>query len=154
MSIAASDMYTPHIHRLKDDLESIFYVVLYCALLWLPVTSSQSLDWWLTKYFAVDRGRGRGSTYKEANAFVRHYTNHLETTRSQAVLDWVNAALDLYFKHGPNPVWDDGKALGDMWEESLKGVLPEDDRHENSVSDTTHREQYSLHLTTTERSVF
>ena len=154
MSIAASKKEDPHIHGLKDDLESILYVVLYCALLWLPVTSPHNLDWWFTKFFAVDHRRGAGGTYKEVNALGRHFTNHLKTTRSQAVLDWVNAALDLHYKHGPNPVWDDGKALGDMWKESLERKLPEDDRHENPVSDTARREQYSLHLTTTERSAF
>ena len=155
MSITASNIDVPHIHKLKDDLESILYVVLYCALLWLPVTSSQDLDWWLTEFFSVDRGRGRGASYKEVNAIVRDYTIHLETTRSQAVLDWLNAALDLhYLNHRPNPVWDDGKALEDMWKESLKGELPEDDRHENPVSDVTRREQYSLHLTITARSAF
>lgn len=155
MSIAASKMEVPHIHRLKDDLESILYVVLYCALLWLPVTSSHNLDWWFTNFFAVDHRQGCGGTYKEVNAVTRHYTNHLKTTQSQASLDWLNAALDLHYcDRGPNPIWDDGKALEDMWKESLEGELPEDDRHDNPVSDTTRREQYSLHLTTTERSVF
>ena len=53
MSIAASYTNTNHVHSLKDDLESILYIVLYCALLWLPVTSSKTLDWWLTYFFHI-----------------------------------------------------------------------------------------------------
>lgn len=158
MSIATSDMEVPHIHGLKDDLESLLYVVLYCALLWLPVATSKDLDWWLTRFFSVQE---IGSPFKQLNAAYRTYSKGLESTQNQAVLDWLSAAMDLHHHAqggpnpiGPNPAWDDGKALEDMWKKSLEGELPEDDRHMNPVPDMAWREGYSLHLTTTERSAF
>ena len=60
LSVAASNRITPHVHELKDDLESLLYVVLYCALLWLPVETSLDLDWWLTGFFSIPK-RGRGA---------------------------------------------------------------------------------------------
>lgn len=63
------------------------------------------------------------------------------------MLDWLNAAMDLHYCDGPNPAWDDGKALEEMWKKTLEGELPEDDRHENPVPEVAQREQYSLHAT-------
>ena len=157
MSIAASDTTTPHVHGLKDDLESLLYVVLYCALLWLPVTSSSKLDWWLTDFFGVPNpSRKVGAPSKLLNAITRFYTNDLTSTRSQAVLNWLNATMDLHYRpmgrpgsFEPNPDWDDGKALETMWEETLAEELPSDDRHENPVPTRVMREVYSLHATYT-----
>jgi len=154
MSIAASKMTgTPHMHRLRDDLESMIYVVLYCALLWLPVTSPLTLDWWLTDFFgAPDPDRGGCAPFKTLNASSRYYTCDLATTRSQAVLDWLNAAMDLHYcplggsgTVGPNPDWDNGEALKRMWEETLAKELPSDDRHENPIPNIAARESHYLH---------
>ena len=79
MSIAAADLDIPHIHSLKDDLESILYVVLYCTSLWLPVTHPKGLDWWLTGFFSINRQVG-GAPLKELNAITRVFTKGLATT--------------------------------------------------------------------------
>lgn len=156
MSIDASYTDNDHIHSLKDDLESILYIILYCALLWLPVTSPLALDWWLTEFFQISHFPGGGAPSKTLNALQREYTKRLKSTQSQAVLDWLNTAMDLHYhvrdRFNPgrsNPAWDDGKALEDMWKETLDKELPENDRHENPVPDMVHREQYSLHATYT-----
>lgn len=163
MSIAASNTATPHthMHRLRDDLESMIYVVPYCALLWLPVTSSSKLDWWLTDSFGVPDPCGKGGApFKSLNAIHRRYTSRLTTTRSQAVLDWLNAAMNLHFRPigrpeipGPNPDWDDGEVLKRMWEKTLAEGLPSDDRHENTVPNMVIREVYSHHATYTIQTV-
>ena len=152
MSIEASNPDTDQVRSLKDDLESLLYVVLYCALLWLPVTSPQKLQWWLNT-FQVEEGGG--ASHKQLNSFSRQFTKSLESTRSRAVLDWLNAAMDLHhrvhngYSLGRNPAWDDGKALGDMWEKVLEGDSPEDDQHENPLPDFVRWEQYSLRATYT-----
>lgn len=52
-------------------------------------------------------------------------------------MDWLNVAIDLHRypirgpkKVGPNPAWDDGKALEVMWRVTLEKQLPDDDRRE------------------------
>lgn len=156
LSIAASHSNTNHTHCLKDDLESILYVVLYCTLLWLPVTSSRDLYWWLTSFFSISPGKGDGTDYKQLNAAYRTISKGLKTTQSQAILDWLNTTMDLHHhaqggpNHiGPNPAWDDGKALESMWKKTLEGELPEDDWCENPVPDIVRREQHPLDATYT-----
>ena len=147
VSIATSYNTTNHVYGLKDDLESILYIVLYCTVQWLPVTSSHVVYWWLTEFFSVGPGEVGGASLKATNATYRHYTKGLKTTRSQAVLDWLNATMDLHY-HGdggdnprrPNPAWNDGKALEQMWKKALEGVLPEDDRCVNPVPEMIRRE--------------
>lgn len=159
MSIAASKMSTPHIRSMKDDLESLLYVVLYCALRWLPVDSSISLDWWLTQFFSIS---STGSaTEKLLNATTRNYTEQLKsaTGQSQAVLDWLNAAMDLHYKpmksdtgelaYAANPAWNNGEALKAMWEVILAKDLPDNDRQENPIPDIVLQETHSLHATYT-----
>jgi len=156
MSIAVSNPDTAHVHAMKDDLESLLYVVLYCALLWLPVESSSGLNWWLSDFFCPHgRGGEAGAPVKLLNAATRFYTGGLRSAQGQAVLDWLNAAMDLHYcpmggpNPGPNPVWDDGNALKTMWEETLTKDLPNDDWHENTIPDTVLREDGFLHATHT-----
>ena len=156
VSIAASFTATNHTYRLKDDLESILYIVLYCALKWLPVTSSLGLYWWLTQFFSVEPGEVGGAPPKIANASGRYYTKSLTTTRSQAVLDWLDAAMDLHYHAdkedslgGPNPTWNDGKALEQMWKKTLEGELPEDDSCTNPVPGMIRQEDRPLNATYT-----
>jgi len=157
MSIAVSTLRKPHVHNMGDDLESLLYAVLYCALLWLPVESDFSLDWWLGDFFcARDRAGVVGAPAKCLNAITRFFTSGLRSTRSQAILGWLNAAMDLHHHAvggpnpvGPNPAWDDGEALRIMWEETLVKELPDDDRHENTIPDAALRETEPLCATHT-----
>ena len=159
MSIAASDTTTSHVHNIKDDLESIIYIVLFCTLLWLPVESPvRYLDWWLTEFFSTPIGTNTGAPAKFLNAISRYHTEDLTSVTSQAVLDWLNSVMDLHFHScpigvrgivGPNPAWDDGKDLEAMWMEMLGKALPDDDRCDNPIPSVVLREQHSLHATNT-----
>jgi len=152
MSITVANAETPYVHSLEDDLESLLYVILYCALRWLPVDSPQSgLDWWITQFFGNPPGWPPAAA-KEHNSLNRAHTRHLKSTGSQAILDWLNAAMDLHHGHppfGPNPLWKGGEALQALWMETLAKVLPEDDRHENPVLNITYQEALSPHATYT-----
>ena len=156
VSIATSYQGTDHIHCLKDDLEPTPYVVLYCALLWLPVTSHRTLDWWLIHFFHISHEPGGGAPCKRLNAMSREYTRTLKSTQSQAILDWLNATMDLHYhvEGGPNPgglnpAWADGKALEDMWKKVLdkKDLLPENDRQRNPVPNIVRRKEEPLPAT-------
>jgi len=145
----------PHVHSLEDDLESLLYVVLYCALRWLSVDTDPGagLDWWLTQFFGGPNGYAPAAS-KSHNATTRYYTRLLTATDSQAILDWLNAAMDLHYhaEEGsrvlvPNPLWNGGKALEAMWRETLKKGLPENDRRENRTPNMIRREVHSLHAT-------
>ena len=155
MSIKACSRGIDHVHDLKDDLESILYVVLYCALRWLPVDTSLGLDWWLNSFFAIYKS-GLGGSDKALNAVERTWTKSLTTTGSRDILDWLNAAMDLHYhvEKGPdparpNPAWDNGKALEAMWKETLANELPHDDRRENPIPNLILGGAYSFHATYT-----
>jgi len=122
-------------HKLKDDLEAFIYIVLYCALRWLPVTSEHSFEWWSNKFFtAIPSADWSGSpNYKCRNALNRTFTKGLKSKGSTKVLEWLHTAMDLHYNKLPNPLWDDGKALGDMWREKLKGDIPDKDRQQDKA---------------------
>ena len=162
LSIAAATTSLQHVRNLEDDLESLLYIVLYCALLWLPVDSpSRPLDLWLTKFFYLpEGGLLDGPDPKILNAQSRQWTKRLSSERSQAVLDWLNAAMDLHFHRikwpnpaGPNPAWVGGKALGEVWREALVMELPEDDRRVNPIPGMVLPSELSLHATYTAHTV-
>ncbi|KAF9650768.1 hypothetical protein BDM02DRAFT_3185084 [Thelephora ganbajun] len=140
-----------HVHGLKDDLESFIYIVLYGALRWLPVKSPFGLNSWLTKFFSAPRPNriGDGADAKTTNALERKYTSSLSSTQSTQVIEWLNAAMDLHYNGVANPLWDDGKALREMWERFLMRELPSNDRCVNPVPGTKFGESHSLHATHT-----
>ena len=141
-----------HVHSLKDDLESFIYVILYAALRWLPVESSDTLHWWITSFFSAPRanGKGGGGDFKAMNAVFRRYTSDLCSTMSPCVVGWLRAAMDLHYKNGmPNPLWDDGEELKKMWEEVLAKDLPSNDRVENQIKGMKTRKDGTLHATYT-----
>jgi len=141
-----------HVHDLKDDLESLIYVVLYAALLWLPVESPFNLRWWMTDFFSAPHpgGSGGGEDWKWLNALVRRYTSDLNSKESPHVVDWLTGAMELHYKNGsPNPLWDDGKALGKFWEGILAKDLPSNDRRVNPIFGTKIQPGGSLQATYT-----
>jgi len=137
---------------LKDDLESFIYVVLYAALRWLPVKSRPGLDWWMAEFFGAPGhdGTSGGADRKLANAIRRSSTSTLGITENSHVLDWLNAVMDLHYKDGqPNPLWNDGEALREMWERFLTKDLPTNDRRVNPVVGMKIRDAVSLQATYT-----
>jgi hypothetical protein len=141
-----------HTHGLKDDLESLLYVVLYATLRWLPVETLgiPDLHWWLANFFGApdSAGLGGGGDAKAINAWRRKYTQPLRSVGGTQVVQWLNDAMNLHYKDGaPNPAWDDGEALKEMWEQVLEGDLPLKDRCVNDVDGVKISEEHSLHAT-------
>ncbi|TBU45832.1 hypothetical protein BD309DRAFT_682107 [Dichomitus squalens] len=86
-----------------DDIESLIYVVLYCALLWLPFDdpSDQNLpyridnallmfDYW---HRYADGSAPSGGLHKTANLQDRIYTGSLEWA-TPTIQQWISQALD------------------------------------------------------------
>jgi hypothetical protein len=126
-----------HVYKLKDDLESFIYIVLYCAVRWLPVTSEHSLDVWLAGFFTGgSMPLSGGSLLKRLNAVAREFTKDLQSKTSTRILEWLREAMDLHYKNMvPNPLWDDGKALGAMWRRKLEGDIPDNDRRREALGE-------------------
>jgi hypothetical protein len=61
------------------------------------VTSPSRLYWWLTEFFSIP-SHGVGGADKSYNAMCRAYTRDLvaTATQSQAIIDWLNGAMDLH----------------------------------------------------------
>jgi len=144
-----------YVYKLKDDLEAFIYIVLYSALRWLPLASEHPLKWWLTRFFTTGSTPSvSGVVCKELNAIDRRFTKGLESKRSVNVLEWLREAMNLHYKDtAPNPLWDDGRALGDMWRRKLEGDIPDKDRleHKASALGVEFEDEQPLHATFTAR---
>ena len=69
-------------YELKHDLEAFIYIILYCALGWLPVTSKRPLKWWSAGFFAAGSPPGPDcSACKQHNAATREFTRGLNPKR-------------------------------------------------------------------------
>ena len=138
-----------YVHKLKDDLEAFIYIVLYSALRWLPVKSEHSLEWWLDEFFTVvPAADWCGSpVHKKLNASDRTFTKGLKSKASTKVLEWLRAAMDLHCNRILNPLWDDGKVLGDMWRRKLEDDIPNKDRQEDKARSIGFRDKQPLPAT-------
>lgn len=84
---------------LLDDVESLLYVVLYCAFLWLPHNlSANRLSLSFALIFEYRRpaedGEDRGGDGKITNAYGRKHTHDVEF--SPALKHWVAAMMQLF----------------------------------------------------------
>lgn len=138
---------------LQDDMESLLYVILYCALRWLP---HHYPDWQLSalldKFFNEQMkmfGVLEGGYAKSANAENRGTTDAIEFS-NEAFSDWLNTALDFHSlrravlssKHEDRHKdrWSDPNHLYTFWTSFLESRdLPNDDRHEH-ILDPRHFE--------------
>ncbi|RPD54650.1 hypothetical protein L226DRAFT_509635 [Lentinus tigrinus ALCF2SS1-7] len=82
-----------------DDMESLLYVVLYCALLWQPHNlSQQDLTKFIAAFFHESQWVGgvyMGGGGKSANAFSRTYTGLLRLG-SKALQEWLTTVLNFH----------------------------------------------------------
>lgn len=96
----------------KDDMESLLYVILYCSLLWLPHNLSKKelanaiFEMFDKRAWLVDDFYGGEG--KILNATDRQYTQSImfqEPFREwlQTVMDYHSPATGLYEGHWPNP---------------------------------------------------
>ncbi|OSD07056.1 hypothetical protein PYCCODRAFT_1449760 [Trametes coccinea BRFM310] len=100
-------------HTFQDDMESLLYVVFYCALLYLPHDlSDEWLTWTHDRFFYDTEMMGKslcGGKGKLANAWYREYTFRLHF-ESAAFQEWFDTMLDY---HHPRKVGD--PKLTDRW---------------------------------------
>nr|VWO95586.1 Uncharacterized protein [Ganoderma boninense] len=84
-------------HTFGDDMESMIYVVLYCALLWLPL---KTLEPWVVQrsleffddFTLWEDGVSRGGLLKNVNLRDRSYTSKLHWT-TPTIEKWLSEAL-------------------------------------------------------------
>ena len=104
-------------HTFEDDMESIYYVVLYCATLLTPFTSeTQGIDVFNIFQHMFDQysilgqtGRPTGGDGKSVNKLTRRYTNAV-TWVSRTMADWIDTVSD--FLH---PIAKTIPARRDKW---------------------------------------
>ncbi|TFK87926.1 hypothetical protein K466DRAFT_490031, partial [Polyporus arcularius HHB13444] len=92
-----SDVHGSERQTIEDDMESLLYVVLYCALLWLPHNvSDRELSETYTRFFefsTVHRGVAVGGDAKASNAYNRRYTRDIVFDCS-AMKAWLDTIMD------------------------------------------------------------
>ncbi|KAI0635992.1 hypothetical protein C8Q77DRAFT_1053379 [Trametes polyzona] len=82
-------------HTIQDDMESLLYLVLYCALLYLPHNLPMlGLTTLVQEFFRQDAG-GIGGEAKRLNAVSRRYTRRVRF-RSTALQEWLHAVMDYH----------------------------------------------------------
>ncbi|KAI0326079.1 hypothetical protein GY45DRAFT_1259676 [Cubamyces sp. BRFM 1775] len=129
-------------HTFEDDMESLFYVVLYCALLYLPhhfVVSN--LTDFVDEFFDEVEGRGTdasGGGAKSVNRVFRRFTKRVHFT-SEAFQQWLDTVVGYL---GPLPQdlaiysgkWTP-EHLDAFWSEFLAThALEQDDRTVHELS--------------------
>ena len=83
-------------HTLQDDMESLFYVILYCALLYLPHNFSKDLlAQTIREMFEASKftdGYFIGGDGKLDNAVSRRYTKSMEL--NVPLKEWLDTVMD------------------------------------------------------------
>ncbi|KAI0662101.1 hypothetical protein C8Q70DRAFT_910234, partial [Cubamyces menziesii] len=86
----------PRPHRIQDDMESLLYVMLYCALRWLGHSMDpEQLLILLTEMFDYSSRYSRkiqGGDHKVMNAIQRKYTKDVQFT-NRALHKWLNKLM-------------------------------------------------------------
>ncbi|TFK88499.1 hypothetical protein K466DRAFT_598575 [Polyporus arcularius HHB13444] len=126
-------------HTFQDDTESLLYVILYCALLWLPHNLSKE-ELTAAVYEMFERsttygGRKCGGDGKAMNAATREFTDYIKF-KSGAIQRWLDAFMNF---HAPDPEdeaskgkWNNPGHLDGFWFDFLKTeTLDVDDRVDN-----------------------
>ncbi|KAI0823291.1 hypothetical protein BC628DRAFT_1325485 [Trametes gibbosa] len=138
-------------HRFEDDMESLFYVVLYSSLLYLPHSfCADDLTSFIKEIFR-DTTQMLGITYggggKISNAMNRTYTR-LVQFRSSGFQEWVNTIMDYFWppinlKEQYKDMWDPAR-IDAYWAEFLQTqTLERDDRVVHEISNRGHYDRNS-----------
>ncbi|KAH9889873.1 hypothetical protein C8Q73DRAFT_793249 [Cubamyces lactineus] len=124
-------------HSIQDDMESLLYSLLYCALRWLDHTLEPTpggLPWLLQRLFddaSWQEDQPEGGNGKHTNAMSRKYTA-LVHFKSPSLHKWLNMLMDFhrpkdeeyrvgmrYLSPEPQPSttaqWLDPKGLEELW---------------------------------------
>lgn len=125
-----------HKHGFRDDMESLYYVVLYSSIRWLPHNEVACLSEEMTYYFydwAPEGDAGiRGGIPKCANIFTGLFTN---------LFEWEDVATRLWMKHAwqIQHTWKNGKTIWTperlmrVWTRTLKLDPPKENRRELKI---------------------
>ncbi|OSC97326.1 hypothetical protein PYCCODRAFT_1145209 [Trametes coccinea BRFM310] len=122
-------------HTFKDDMEALIYVVLYCALLYLPhdLHPRDLTDLYRDFFNQRDdiEGLELGGQGKTANARYRNFTRSIHFG-STAYKEWLTTVLDYHTPHrvpiGQGEMWE-AETLDTYWSQFLKThTLERDDR--------------------------
>ncbi|KAI0662100.1 hypothetical protein C8Q70DRAFT_909953 [Cubamyces menziesii] len=137
---------SPKPHTIRDDMESLFYVVLYCSLLHLPhdIDDPDVLQTFIHQFFdhsAFLHGALRGGDSKLTNAATRSWTNRVKFA-SPDLQAWLNTVMDYHsppyhLKEELANRWTNPDYLDAFWGEFLRDrTLPQDDRVDHEVGGT------------------
>ena len=100
-------------HVIQDDMESLLYVVLYCALHWLPHNlNKKDLSDLISLFFdyrQLRRGGITGGTPKLLNSERRHLTGPVAFT-GKAIQEWLDTVMNFN-----GPPRDSGDEYKDKW---------------------------------------
>lgn len=130
-------------HTFQDDMEALFYVVLYCGLMYLPHgLPKEELAIFLARFFderqSVGPGVVEGGVGKVANVMYRKYTGSVGFG-SVHLREWVNTVADFLssFDHasgGYSETWSNPEHLDAYWVKFLERDLERNDRDPHRVS--------------------
>lgn len=134
---------SPKPHTIRDDMESLFYVVLYLSLLHLPhdIDDPGDLRTFIHNFFnhsAFIHGALRGGDSKLTNAATRSWTSQVMFGSSD-LQAWLNTVMDY---HSPpyhlreefGDRWTNPDCLDSFWGDFLKErTLSQDDRVNNEI---------------------
>lgn len=88
-------------HTIRDDLESIFYVVMYCALRWLPLRSAQEdVGKWMVKFFDEHHQTLGG----DEGGLIKH-SYMTDEVQFSAKFNFKNDDINAFFKDGFEKLW-------------------------------------------------
>ncbi|KAI0330527.1 hypothetical protein GY45DRAFT_750263 [Cubamyces sp. BRFM 1775] len=142
MSISVVDA-SPIPHTIRDDMESLLYVVLYCSLLHLPhdLNHPDDLRTFIQQFFdhsAVLEGILRGGDSKLTNAATRSWTSRVRFGNSD-LQAWLNTVMDyhnppFHLREELANRWTNPDYLDSFWSKFLEErTLPQDDRVDHKV---------------------
>ncbi|KZT06652.1 uncharacterized protein LAESUDRAFT_146922 [Laetiporus sulphureus 93-53] len=130
-----------YLHVIQDDMESLLYVVLYCAARWLGHNrSDRGLENFFSEFFdehLVDGGEDKGGSVKMINKTKRTYTARFQF-QPAPLHEWLKKAMNLnclkgQWKEQYPRSWTLAK-LAAMWDKILKMEFPEgSDRVERKI---------------------
>ncbi|KAH9889878.1 hypothetical protein C8Q73DRAFT_705762 [Cubamyces lactineus] len=136
---------SPKPHTIRDDMESLLYVVLYCSLLHLPhdIDDPDDLQTFIHNFFdhsAFLHGALRGGDSKLTNAATRSWTSRVKFGSSD-LQTWLNTVMDYHsppyhLKDEFANRWTNPDYLDTFWSEFLRDrTLPQDDRVDHKVGE-------------------
>ncbi|KAI0632323.1 hypothetical protein C8Q77DRAFT_1279367 [Trametes polyzona] len=101
----------PGKHTIADDMESLFYVVLYTGLMYLSHNLKiESLTNFVSGFFRSVVVPGVGGSGKFVNSLERWYTRFVHF-RSAAFQEWLNTVMNYH-----SPMGEDKEKYKDMWD--------------------------------------